>query len=269
MNVIVIGNGFDLNLELKTSYRHYISSDIFIDLLKNSNPIAVELFKSSIVNNWIDAENELKKISKNNPQITSIHFRAVCDNLMNYMKSIEVPAGIKDSYAFEFIRKNIGDDFRILDFNYTETIYEVLRHLPMFTIDKEKLVTKVHGSVRDGEIIFGVEDEADISDEHLFLCKSFSPRFKSVDLASFFGAATEIHIFGHSLGETDHPYFKKFFNDAVNGNLMGNKRSVFLYYYGLESHELLMQQISKMTSRRIRDLKRNVDFNLIDVKNIS
>lgn len=36
-DVLVVGNGFDLNLDLKTSYSHYLDSDHFKELLQRNS----------------------------------------------------------------------------------------------------------------------------------------------------------------------------------------------------------------------------------------
>ena len=61
--IIIIGNGFDLNLGLNTSYYNFIKSSHFIRLVKLKNHLAVYLNNINNLNNWIDIEKELKNFA--------------------------------------------------------------------------------------------------------------------------------------------------------------------------------------------------------------
>ena len=63
-NVLVIGNGFDLSLGLKTSYKDFIQSNYFSLLVKNNNSLALYLNEKQEINNWVDIEKELTEYSK-------------------------------------------------------------------------------------------------------------------------------------------------------------------------------------------------------------
>ena len=59
---IVIGNGFDINLGLPTSYADFVKSTHFDDMVKRGNELAKHLKSKFELQNWIDIENELKII---------------------------------------------------------------------------------------------------------------------------------------------------------------------------------------------------------------
>lgn len=63
MKILIIGNGFDLNLGLKTSYKDFIQSNHFKTLLKNKNSMAEYFNEKSELNNWVDIEKEITKYS--------------------------------------------------------------------------------------------------------------------------------------------------------------------------------------------------------------
>ena len=52
--VLIIGNGFDLDLGLKTSYRDFIASKALEKY--RSNPVIQELIKRTHIERWIDIE---------------------------------------------------------------------------------------------------------------------------------------------------------------------------------------------------------------------
>lgn len=63
--ILIIGNGFDLNLGLKTSYSDFLASDEFLELSEDSSNLLVsylnEQAKSSRKDRlWVDIEHELK-----------------------------------------------------------------------------------------------------------------------------------------------------------------------------------------------------------------
>ena len=62
-NVILIGNGFDLNLGLPTKYEDFMSSNFFADFMTSGGYLAQHLKKARKLNQWIDLENELKEFS--------------------------------------------------------------------------------------------------------------------------------------------------------------------------------------------------------------
>ena len=58
--VLVIGNGFDLDLGLPTKYSDFIKSLCFDELCEKDNKLANHLREVHDVKNWIDVEEELK-----------------------------------------------------------------------------------------------------------------------------------------------------------------------------------------------------------------
>ena len=61
--VAIIGNGFDLNLGLKTSYSDFVNSKDFKSLLNKGNYLVDYLDGKHNLQKWIDVENELKLYS--------------------------------------------------------------------------------------------------------------------------------------------------------------------------------------------------------------
>lgn len=58
--ILIIGNGFDLCLGLKTSYRDFLGSTAFKLLIGNDNMLAAYLEYKNQIQNWVDVEHELK-----------------------------------------------------------------------------------------------------------------------------------------------------------------------------------------------------------------
>jgi len=57
-HVVIIGNGFDLNLGRKTSYKDFIQSDQFKELIQSKNSLCIDLNNQLQERNWVDIEME-------------------------------------------------------------------------------------------------------------------------------------------------------------------------------------------------------------------
>lgn len=59
--LLIIGNGFDLSLNLKTSYSDFINSRHFLEYGYRNEELHKHLYDKHEIQNWIDVELELKK----------------------------------------------------------------------------------------------------------------------------------------------------------------------------------------------------------------
>lgn len=263
-NVIIIGNGFDLNLELPTSYHDFLESSHFSELFKETHFIAQRLYGSYKSANWIDIENELKEISTNSSGEVEKEFDLLKVKLMNYMGSIDYSLINKTSNAYKFLKAISSTNFVVLDYNYTESVEIILKELGMGASEISGRVIKVHGSAKNRDIIFGVEDRAKIEDEHLFLQKSYNSNYTGINLADQISGANTFYIWGHSLGETDHTYFAKFFQILTKEVYEANNQSIVLYHYGLTGYLQLLRQLKNLTDDNIALFKQQNNFHTID-----
>jgi hypothetical protein len=226
-SVIIIGNGFDLNLGLKTSYTDFLNSHNFDLLIKSGNQLAIYLKTKRDLNNWIDIENELKHYSNNAKSIPSRNyendFKNLSNSLKDFLKEVKHEKLNKKAEAYLLIQKIIDSEFTIYDFNYTNTCEKILYELGFRDRDFEKRLIKVHGSIESSQIIFGVEDNAPIKTDHIFLKKSFKNN-RPVNIYEKIKNVNDIYIFGHSLGETDHTYFTQFFQEICFVNNGQNEK---------------------------------------------
>ncbi len=172
--VVIIGNGFDLNLNLKTSYTDFIKSDEFKQLIYNQNKLSNYLKSKHELQNWIDIENELKIYSKKfarNDKNFKKEFKDLSQALYEYLSKIEISNIDENSQAVRMIRTAIDKGkVLIIDFNYTNTISKISKKFNFNINDEGSNIThiKIHGSLEDNNIIFGVEDDADILPQHIF-----------------------------------------------------------------------------------------------------
>lgn len=263
--LIIIGNGFDLSLGLPTGYTHFLQSDLFNELVRERNIFAQYYFSKQAHSNWVDIENELKFISAaNNSSELPEHFEIFCDKFKKYISRLDYSKIDKDSNAYTFLRDRVSREILVLDFNYTSATRLVLKDLGFTDTEILERLIKVHGSVDDETIIFGVEDNCEISDYHVFLKKTFNPGFKGINLYAEASKIQIISIFGHSLGDTDKMYFDDFFQKVSREMNFNQAKQINLYHYGKKGYRDLHMQLEKLTQRNLFGLKKNTYFKTWD-----
>lgn len=261
-NILILGNGFDLNLGLKTGYCDFIRSKQFSVLKKNGSQLAHHLNEQNELQNWIDIENELKECSRNNFDELEAEYEDLCDALMDYLHSLEYP---KERWpatpAYDLFDDYKKTDFLVIDFNYTPTSRMLLRHFGRSDYEIDNMLIKIHGSTETKDIIFGVEDSAKIKKDHVFLKKSYNINFRAINFKDLLRTAASVSFFGHSLGVTDFMYFKDFFGSAALGNTQSD---LTFFYYGKPGYKQMFIQLDEMTNNRLSGLKQ---LNTITFKN--
>ena len=264
-NVFIIGNGFDLSLGLNTSYRDFVTSDQFMQNVGVGNELFDYLKKVNDDSNWIDIEKELVNYSVQTKDDYGFlkEYKKLCDELKSYIKSINLEFIDKSSEAFKlFSDSDLGNDFIIINFNYTDSVAYILKSIG-YGDEIEDNIIHVHGSAEIDSIIFGVDDSSNINDEHSFLYKSTSSICSGQDCINVLNNFKKLHVFGHSLGESDHMYFD-FLHNLVLGN---NKyKEINIYHYGEEAKYPIYKQLHKLTYNGVSKLKNNTLFKDIDVK---
>jgi len=273
MKIMIIGNGFDLNLGFKTSYQDFLESQYFKSLVNDNNSLALYLNKKNNLLNWVDIENEItnysiviiklqheKKVNLTTADIKN-HFKSLKVALIQYLKEVQEQKLNEKSKAFEMIKREIESTHRIYNFNYTNSIFQVTDLLGIDRYKIEDKHTYVHGSIENEDIIFGVEDDAKISPEHIFFKKSYNINFGKSDIISNLNYKNDLILFGHSLGITDSTYFENYINSL---SIHSGHKTLKFYYYGEDGYDELMQVLDKYTRNKITKFKHNNQFFPID-----
>lgn len=228
--IIILGNGFDIDLGWKTSYR-----DIFTHpMLKKA------LFKcngSSYVKNlvdgeyWSDFEGYLRDCVEelDKTKIKELNFFWILcrNNILNYFNCQSnqnfVYQTNRASCAYHFIT-HVVDNY-VISFNYTNPFKELgLNDLPIDFIHG-----KLEGAFNGSEIKVGIDNSIV---NPLVRDTKIAPLVKSAGsdaiyrmLLTIKGASTII-IYGHSLGITDSDYFKPMFESMIDGAI--TNKSVYI-----------------------------------------
>lgn len=268
-DVLIIGNGFDIDLGLLTKYSDFIKSipsNVFI-----TNELLSYIKETEDLNGWVDIERELAVYSN---RILSRNefkrcYRELCKELIWYLKTAQKIELNKESLAYQLMNNLINNvDNRdkstlILDFNYTNSMERILKDFDDAT---PICHVKVHGAV-ESNIIFGVQDSAEYDKEYPFLLKSSFDNAINFDLSGKLKAATNITIFGHSLGESDHHYFYNFFNK--HGGFNGKNtftRKLDIYCYSSNDRDRIVKNLYELTGAKLAELRINRKLRIVSTE---
>lgn len=306
--ILIIGNGFDLDLGLKTSYKDFLESKMFLQLNSNSL-LAKYLGCKNQIQNWVDVEHELKNYANGLAEPSPDFWRDLAalgleqEDLEPYKDAfksnfIELKEALKEHLKAELNKLNQVPEhnkknaFRLLyfgtlfneegnchNFNLTKSfnaIYSLNFTSPLDKLNysSHKKAAKLyfmHGSLKENNIVFGVEDGS-VPDEFNFLLKSDHAAFgKAPDLLlQISNEAREFHFFGCSLGDTDNAHFLEFFSalsktrDPVNGRASQHK--LFFYVYGKDGYEQIKNRLLRLTNGQLARFKLNHDVIFYDIK---
>lgn len=262
--VAIVGNGFDLNLGMPTSYLDFLRSPYF-PASQDEQSLSSVLCRMSEIERWVDIELELVRYSAENPGRPTFQseYNALRSALGEYIKSLPVPGLDGTTPAHRLIQKlATSPDPLVVNFNYTSSIRKLLEQAGMDSDTLSKSHWSIHGTCVDQNTIFGVDDLSPISVNHPFLYKSFAPNFSARGLSRQLIGATEVHFFGHSLGPPDHMYFRSYFQHLAATH---TDATVTFHYYGESGRIDLLSQVRALCGSRVAEVRSNAHVVMEDV----
>lgn len=299
-HMLVLGNGFDLNLGLKTRYRDFVESRIFKKMYvkrmkeklkkKKIQPSLIDyLYGKKFYERWYDIEAALLEYISRRPDGSFVNnfeedkedYDAICSSLIVYLASLfktdndnEQAKLFISSPAGQLIRIINAADNVIYSFNYTPirlivnavigdtSINPILIHGGI----KEKTVFE--GNLNDNAIILGVETNNmnEIAPGYSFLIKSNSPAYKSSSIASDLLSARNVIFFGHSLNPMDFGYFVGYFKMLEKN--MDKERILTFITKNEESRIGLLDNLRYM-GVTVRDVYAHARVEFIQTDNLS
>lgn len=266
--VLILGNGFDLDLGLKTSYKDFIDSGAIEDKKHFSTDTLFQaIYDKYKEKKWIDIEEELKNYavqqSRKSPLLReSLDSYALLRNrLLTYIKNINYDAINRNSIALrllESIVKYTANNYVILDFNYTD-LKQIGSQIGLRNFNYRH----VHGNAMENSIVFGFDDEVEILDDYCSMIKSHSEHYRSVNINDTLQSAEEIIFFGHSLGSTDYHYFSEFFLTQV-GEIKEkyNRKVIRVFTYDEHARLNILLQLRNMNHKKTTLLYDLNDFRI-------
>lgn len=284
--VIVLGNGFDLDLGLKTNYSDFIKSTFFQEKINKEHAYTLSrdfrqkeelnlfnyLSEKQRILKWIDLESELAVLAsaytthsietyKGTREIKDSNiatlleentFEQLRKSLCDYLKGLDYSDLNRESAAYRLMNlMNMNQLIDVLSFNYTD--------LNAMLNENEINVDHIHGSIADDSIILGFQDSLEIHSSYCFMIKSFSPYYQSHSVRRKLLEADEIIIFGHSLGTTDYHYFQELFNRQSNAKSVRKDIIIRIFTYNEHSRRDILMRLRAMNEK-----KTNLFYDLCD-----
>lgn len=264
--LLIVGNGFDLSMGFKTSYGDFMKSSYFPH--EETSSLCSYLHNQYEENmGWIDIENELSEYSRmlTTKKLNAKKFNTILDIDSLREEYDELKSSLK-LYLQEETKRAFGPspdnpakrvidqlpaDSKIISFNYTSIIERLT--LGKFQ-DSNGNLLHIHGSLAPyDDIVFGVEDSAKLSKEHVFLYKAHSRHLRVQEFSDWLNSAERIIFYGYSLGDTDRQYFENFFRKLCSGDT--TYAELVFYYYGQASYDNLIWQLQMLTNHKLTQLQ--------------
>lgn len=270
-HLLVIGNGFDLDLGLKTKYSDFAASEHW-PFENPKTPLAEYLESIKTTERWLDLEMALGEYAADDDKQFKIRRISPIDNrsdyerltmyLNDYLREEEQKKINKKSAAAKilgyFAKGLCGDypdEYDIISFNYTD----INRFAKALGAQKEIPCLHVHGSLKANDSILGFGDSTISRADSVFMRKSFNVNYHPISVFNYLADADEIAFFGLSFGDIDYSYFDDFFKSIIHyvpGDrqvLFGFKKLTFITY-DETSRLSILQNINRRTDHKLSSL---------------
>ena len=243
--LLIIGNGFDIDLGLRTRYSDFAKSNFWEKLMRNTHGFDQDLLaalrEAKEKEAWFDIEktmNEYVRAIRPESLTTDLvdkdkkNFIEVTKALDKYLKDEQKSRTLESNhYAVQVLRliADVGG-FEYYTFNYT-SLGDIAISCGI-KIDTSR-ITHVHGSLENDSFLLGVlTDPANqLHEQYSFMYKDNSRFYMSNNMYEDFDKADDIIFFGHSINGMDFPYFKDFFikQSGMGGEYKSKHITIFTY----------------------------------------
>ena len=278
--VIVLGNGFDLDLGWDTSYKSfYIKHDGWKMHRRDEDDLFQYVIKQ-VPDNWFDFERTLHEYALHRSESPFSKddtykidrdiqdFNTFKAQLMDYISDGSKGPVRMDSHAYRLLvayveaKKNKTSDkffpLKLFSYNYTPLLNVIHQ------IDSSVKVgyIPVHGMVEKRNIIFGFHDDPNVPKEYRSLQKSMDENYQSSDIVTESLQAKTIIFFGLSMGYIDGVYFKNLFEQISNlaNPQIINKRVVFITKNTLSGNDIKNNLLDSKINLQLLYNSNRVDF---------
>lgn len=230
---IIIGNGFDIDMGLPSRYSDFVKSkewqvvvkrvEMFLQIEEyREHSLIGQLQLASLNSQWFDIEEEIHKFVASHKGISTQaigeirnELSLLRDGLMKYLRRVSENFKAEETklgYLLLGLLQESPMTINEINFNYTSP-HSFLRYPTYY---KTYLVTSIHGSLKEGEIVLGCDlQPGEKVNRQLSFMYKYNMLKKTNHIARHLLAAKEIIFFGHSVNEMDFRYFKAFFQAAA------------------------------------------------------
>ena len=282
-NMIVLGNGFDIDLGLKTSFKRFVESFEFLSI--PDMPL-IKKIKERSVENWYDLEgllrNELIAYSLS-PSVECakdvnnawLMITKAWGRYLPKLTDLDKISINKNSCAYYLLLVDEAHESSWYTFNYTDPWYLCKMHSQKKAvyIHNENIPldwAKHHGFMPQTptNLIIGVDNmvppciSSSTHLSHIIKTKNpYFPKGMKENVVERLFTADNVVIFGQSLGITDSDYFKPYFYGIIEGKI--KRQNIFIVTYNEESFSNIYSNMQEY-GIKIEDMKKaNVDVHLV------
>lgn len=224
--IYVIGNGFDIDLGWRTSYKDFYDSHNGWKMHRREEDDLFQYVIRHTGENWYDFERTIyeycleKSKGDLNEELMNKDlrdFRSFKSQLENFVKERSKEPVNRKSKAYEILKSFIEQsshtnpsDLRpqLFSFNYTPLGEVAIQIKPNMVFN----YTAVHGTIEKNNCIFGFQDDINIKGDYRYMQKSLDDNYDSHGLLPTLMDARKITFFGLSMGPIDAVYFKDVFD---------------------------------------------------------
>lgn len=265
--ILVLGNGFDMDLGWQTSYKSFAESEFWPFTQKEYN-LGGYLLERSKSDKWFDLEALIRSYSATErPYFDSKwrHPRKITEDeplfdrlrkqVINYLRIQENRNVISDSVAAYLLKHlcKYSDILKIYSFNYTD-INNIFSKL---SIKGNVNCEHIHGELKDNSIILGIDENVKCFDGYHIFIKPVQPTYTSHPILEDLYYADEVIFFGLSFGDIDYPYFQMFFKDRCDENKYYgafDKKRIAIFTYDIASGRDIKFQLMKMNNNKLMQM---------------
>lgn len=245
--IIILGNGFDLDIGWKTSYNDFYRAKWLRFWKLNRMPFIQNMVDGEC---WYDLEGYIRQITinevTNSEELEKLNqfWLILTASLEQYFHDEPIYSTNTRSCAFEFL-KRITTNSDIVSFNYTDPFKEC-KLTPM-------KIKYIHNSIassysNEGRVKLGIDSGVLSENQYLkgsvisYILKSRENKIGN-DLISKWKHYDNIIIYGHSLGITDSDYFKPLFDSILSGTI--TPKSFYIVTKDLKALEQIKENLLK------------------------
>ena len=230
--ILILGNGFDLSLGLKTTSSQFAISNYWPNINSHAlSPLALKIEEEKNKNlDWFNLEDSLYDYARDreidehlaierlfgSPELDEHYLNDLSVGLTEFIKQEQNKELNPNSHAAMLLKAvTINNDFtKIYSFNYTD-IRLLAKRLGINIRDSVECIN-THGRVDKDNIVLGVSSSSKLMDGYDSFKKTNNLHYEDSDLLSSLIDSNEVIVFGHSFGSQDYAYFKDYISLLSN-----------------------------------------------------
>ena len=275
-HIYVIGNGFDIDLGWRTSYKDFY--DTKLKGWKDHFPLGGDCLPVYLLDhageNWYDLERTiydyclLKSKGDLDEDLMGKDYRdylAIKGQLERFVKERSSAPVVKKSMAYKILKSYIGERSHtqlpyellpeLISFNYTPLV-EVAKQI---TPDIKLEYIPIHGTIENNSCIFGFHDDNLIKGLYRDMQKSIDDNYNPGRIMPLLMDAKSITFFGLSMGYIDAVYFKDVLNAASQPGDFHTRKSIDIEFITRD------KESKKDIKKNLQDI--GIDFQALSTNN--